>query len=1113
MADRDLLVLAVALQMQFLTRQTLRTAVQLWAADPSHSLSQILLTHHLLTPQRLRLLEEFAGRQLRAHTDDPQECLSAMDVPAALLEEVQQFAAMAEPSRVVTASRSAAPPKQPWFPKLRSWLWCHRAFVLPAGAIAAIGLVLVFFAIVQEREPAELAARQQAERQAFDALRSSRENLLGPYAAAVGKAQQAWDQADLDGMVKALQPYGAHPGEDDPRGFEWHYLWHLAHSAWGTWHHHHGGQVWSLSFSPDGRYLLSTGADGLAQLWEASSGQLVKTVDRSLAPTSNASFSPDGRFVISVSPQRTVHRTELATGRVHAFPIAGNGSRIHCVVEGAEGWRVAAWPSNGKLRIWDATTGAAGKILEEGPAVVRSLAFSPDGRLFASGGNGPVQLWNVTTGDLLGDVPAHTGAVKFVVFSSDGHYLATAGEDRSLRIWRVTNRPGRGLASLAQLNNLVRPLVSVAFSMDGRLLAAADARGLLRVWETTDDWRTMTGPVVTLRAHAGAALVQFSPDGRWLVSAGADGQIKTWADQNDQEYRVFSDHTSPVRSMAIHPDGRQLASCGADGQLVLWDALTGQEVRTLHDGSPTPTPSGTRMGAFGPSLRKGESGQCGPSPLSFSPDGRFLAAGSDEEVVRIWETASGTELPSLPCQQGPVTTIAFSPDGRLLASGGRNPAIRLWDMATARELRSFVLRDQVITCLAFSPDGEHLAGGCGDAVVRVWQVATGRQVEALGGHQGLISGLAFSPDGHYLATSGFGGTIQLWPTAVFHILAGASPNFIEKRASSAPSLLVFRSHGSVNAMAFSADGKRLVTANESGGVTFWDSLTGQEIFKLKTDGSVHALALGCGGRRLAAGTTSGTIRVWDLGPQIGEEEVDRQAFDLIAALFRTQRSPDLVYARIRDDKTLPDGVRQRALAGLGAYWRQLEWQDILHQMDTRFAETKLGSEVITWLQSRTNLPETVRQRALEFAGRYQARADDLNNTSWFTVRQPNREPAEYELARRQIAEACSRGQENGFYLNTLGVAQYRLGHYDQALKTLTRSDQINTAQQGRSLVADVAFLAMAEYQLGHVAKAHKQHARLQQAMERMTPGEDIEEARAFLREVDALVTAPAPAGR
>ena len=285
---------------------------------------------------------------------------------------------------------------------------------------------------------------------------------------------------------------------------------------------------------------------------------------------------------------------------------------------------------------------------------VNAVAFSLDGKLVASASaDGTVKLWEVATGtevrsfDRHGDV-GFPGWVEAVAFSPDSLHVASGGWDDDVRLWEIAT------GTEVRLFPAGVPIQDVAFSPDGKHLVAAGARGTLLMWdaESGEKVRQFIGHTEWVQS------VAFSPDGTYLVSGGDDGTARLWDPGTGAQVRQFSNHTDKVLSVAFSPDSRQVASASEypDDTIRLWEAATGTEVRTI------------------PVLGN-------PSSMVFTPDGMYLAAGSNDFSVRLWELASGDEIASFVGDDLEINTVAISGDGKYLASAWDGYTVRLWDVA------------------------------------------------------------------------------------------------------------------------------------------------------------------------------------------------------------------------------------------------------------------------------------------------------------------------------------------------------------------------------------------------------------------------------------------------
>jgi glucose/arabinose dehydrogenase len=338
---------------------------------------------------------------------------------------------------------------------------------------------------------------------------------------------------------------------------------------------------------------------------------------------------------------------EADLGRASPRPAPDGGSR-----------RAGGAHESGTVRLPDAAASAVTAASPASPAraheamVVEQdrdnaycVAFSPDGRLFASGGWGrPARIRESVAGSLLRELRSAGSSVYDLAFSPDGRLLATGGRDGTVTLCEVAT--GKKTRARKPGGAAVRAL---AFSPDGTLLVSAHEDGVARLWDVP-----ALGRPRELRAGGetmfGAA---FSPAGDLVAVACADGAVRAWPSTRDGAPAVLRAHTGWATGVTFSPDAKLLFSAGADGLVLLHDAVTGE-----------------RSGA----LRAGDGIV---NAIALSPDGSLLAAAYETGAVTVWDLASGRQE-TLPGHAGPANDVAFSPDGRLLASAGKDGTVRLW---------------------------------------------------------------------------------------------------------------------------------------------------------------------------------------------------------------------------------------------------------------------------------------------------------------------------------------------------------------------------------------------------------------------------------------------------
>jgi WD40 repeat protein len=239
--------------------------------------------------------------------------------------------------------------------------------------------------------------------------------------------------------------------------------------------------------------------------------------------------------------------------------------------------------------------------------------------------------------------------------------------------------------------------------------------------------------------------------------------------------------------------------------------------------------------------------------VAFSPDGKWLASGSRDGTVILWDIVARRSAGlSLNVQGGRVNSVAFSPDGRLLASGSDSGAVELWDVQTGQRLdQSPEGHADAVWSVAFSPDGRLLASGSEDSTIRLWEVETGQPVgQPLQGHTDSVYSVAFSPDGRVLASGGADNTVRLWEVETGQPVGQPLQGHTDW----------------VWSVAFSPDGKLVASGSADNMLRLWDAQTGQPVGDPLAGHTnwVRSVAFSPDGQTLVSASVDGTVRIWDV---------------------------------------------------------------------------------------------------------------------------------------------------------------------------------------------------------------------------------------------------------
>ncbi len=246
--------------------------------------------------------------------------------------------------------------------------------------------------------------------------------------------------------------------------------------------------------------------------------------------------------------------------------------------------------------------------------------------------------------------------------------------------------------------------------------------------------------------------VAYSPKGAQALSIGSEKSVWLWNLPIGKPVAFEAESTNGLY-VAFFQNARHALFANKNGIVTFWDLVTEKKVGQMTIQKPTIL-------------------NC----LALSHDNRFLAAGSNDGMVRLWDVRTGVDLREFRGHQGAVWSVAFSPQGDRILSGSEDKTVRVWESATGREVGQLLGHESDINSLAVSPDGTRALSGSGnhiregdgsfgrgrDNTVRLWDLQTGRQVIRFLGHRGSVACVAFSPDGRSGLSGSHDGTLRLW---------------------------------------------------------------------------------------------------------------------------------------------------------------------------------------------------------------------------------------------------------------------------------------------------------------------------------------------------------------
>jgi WD40 repeat protein len=599
-------------------------------------------------------------------------------------------------------------------------------------------------------------------------------------------------------------------------------------------------EVLTARFSPNGALVLTVTSAGLATLWDAKNGQLIRRFGEWDHSCRAAMFSPDGSSILSVhdgavylqdARSGDIKYTCRPEGYVHTAVFSQDGSRLVMLTG------VTALDFGGDVRstlLFDGQTGRLIARLEGHTEIVWTALFSRDGRYLATTSfDKTARLWNAQTGAALATLRGHRDQIRAAAFSPDGELLATGADDKTIQLWKVAT--GKSLTVLRGSQAEVRNL---SFSPDGAYIIACAGLSSLSFSGATPVWDICTGgQVKSLETQGLASNAEFSCDGFRLVTvtthALGESRVHLWNAKTWGAVAALKGHTGQIYGATFSADGRRVVTASEDRTARIWDVYSGAH-RTVFPGHTDPflrpviSYKGRRVLTISRSeIRLWDLENASPVGLvqrtlevaattnAKSDLKRFLP-----RQIRSWVGGNSEQIWKLLPQSAlyALSTCAeFSPDGTALltTSFPFASAASLWDGITGSKRAELRGQNSYVLSAAFSPDGAHVVttdmGGQG----QLWNAHTGGLERNLVGHDGAVLLSVFSPDGRSVVTSSVDKTARIW-----HVASG------KEIAQIAGHLDI------IQGLAFSPDGERIITASADYTARLWDAKSGAEIANL-----------------------------------------------------------------------------------------------------------------------------------------------------------------------------------------------------------------------------------------------------------------------------------------
>jgi WD40 repeat protein len=624
----------------------------------------------------------------------------------------------------------------------------------------------------------------------------------------------------------------------------------------------HTDAVNHVTFSPNGKYLLTASSDKTALLWDMKRRIPIKSFNRHNQAVSYAGFSPDGSKIITTSMDNIAYLWDLKSGK-RLKKLLGHKKGILYAAFSPDGDYVVTAGGGGNVRIWSVSNGKLVRVLKGHNKAVFHIAFNGN-TILTTSLDKSVRLWNLKSGKLLKTMIGHEYGVYYATFSQDGNHIVTTSMDNTARLWssngellHILKGHTAGIFHAAfspsgldivtsSMDNTIRQwsvetgevkkvfsghkdwVSQTIFNLDGSKLISVSKDKTIRIWDVS------TGKSLNVLAGHNKFISQvvLSPDGRHIATASMDHTARLWDINNHQLYfKTLVGHKKAIRRVQLSPNGEIAVTSSKDNTARLWNVKTGETLKVLtghkervYQSAFSSNGKLVVTASFDNTARlwNAKTGQLlhvlvghtsTVESAHFSPDNLRVVTASWDHTARLWDVKTGKLIKELSGHKDRVVKAKFSKNAKYIITISEDKSARLWDAKTGIFIRDFIGHEKLLKNVAFNPDSSMIVTSSEDKTARVWDVENGDLLKILNGHNESVSDAVFNPDGSIIASSSWDNTARLWDVKTGKVIN-----------------ILYGHKNGIYHIDFSPDGTKIVTASQDRTARIWDVATANQLY-------------------------------------------------------------------------------------------------------------------------------------------------------------------------------------------------------------------------------------------------------------------------------------------